>query len=211
MREAGFDEFADLWQDPEEGEQEAFEALARRARRHGRLLAYGDIAMAVLIVGGTALGMVMTPHPVTAAVALVLLVATGWVTWQRRKLRQMTATLNTTDRAGFLESSIRNASANLRRVMLSLMFFPFLIALAVLFKLSLRDDRFWEHPLAALAGWAGSVRGVIALTLLATAVLLLLRSRRRIRAELRRLQQLDVDYAAEAHREKQMEETGYPR
>src|ERR1700709_1088221 len=63
MREPGFDEFADLWQDPDDDAQDMFEALARRARRQGRLLAYMDIALAVLLVGSTLFGAVLTPSP----------------------------------------------------------------------------------------------------------------------------------------------------
>lgn len=207
MREPGFEEFADLWQAPEENEQEAFEALARRARRHGRLLAYADLAFGVVIVCGMVLGSFMTPHPMVIVMALLLLAVTALVTWQRAKLRQMSSTLNTTDRASFLASSIRNANANLRRVTLSGIFAPSGIALAVLFKLNMRDDHFWEHPLTDIAEWAMSPRGLFGLTVLAVLVFLALRSRRRIRRELRRLQQLERAYAEE----RQLEKESFPQ
>lgn len=207
MREPGFEEFADLWQAPEENEQEVFEALARRARRHGRLLGYADLAFGLVIVAGTVLGIFMTPHPMVIVAAMLLLAATALVTWQRRKLRQMSSTLNTTDRASFLASSIRNANANLRRVNLSIVFAPSGIALAVLFKLNMRDEHFWEHPLADIAGWAMSLRGLFGLSVLAVILLLMTRSRRRIRRELRRLQQLERDYAEE----RQLEKESFPQ
>jgi hypothetical protein len=201
MREPGFDELADLWQDPDGKEQEAFEALARRARRHGRLMAYGDLALGIVIVGGTALGVFMTPHPGVILLALLLLGLTTLVTWQRRKLRQMAPTLNTADRSAFLESSMRNANANLRRVTLSIIFSPLALIVGVMFKRSLKDNRFWDHPVADMTGWALSLRGLFGFSVLAVALLLLIRSRRKLRRELRGLQQLDRDYAEERERE----------
>ena len=39
MREPGFEEFVSLWTESEDAEQLAFEAVARKARFQGRLLA----------------------------------------------------------------------------------------------------------------------------------------------------------------------------
>ncbi len=194
MKEQGFEEFADLWQDPEEGEKEAFEALARRARRRGRLLGYLDIGLVVLIVGATLLGTLVAPHPITIGIALLLVIATAWLTWKRRGLRQMTAALNTSNPAAFIESSIRNATSNLWRATLGLILIPPLFTTAVLFRGVLRTDGRFHHLLESIAAWAGSPRGIIAITIGAVLVARLVRSRKRLRAELHRLEKLRLDY-----------------
>jgi hypothetical protein len=202
MREPGFEEFADLWQDPDNAEQEAFEALARRARRQGRMLAYMDVTLAVLLVGGSILGTLMSPSPPTMAAALGLVAATLWLTWKRRKMRQMTKSLNTGGRADFLGSSIRIANANLRRVTLTIAFFPVIVGSALIFKLTIRNGGHLEHPILAVEEWAHSYRGMFQLAVIGVILALTFRSRRRIRAELRRLEALRADYDEESRHER---------
>lgn len=202
MREPGFEELADLWQDPIDGEREAFEALARRARRRGRLLGYIDIALAAVIVGATLLGAFATPHPAIIGIALLLIVATLWLTWKRRSLRQMAAALNTANPAAFVESSVRSATSNLRRVTLGLVLIPPLFATAVLFRVTRRTGGEFDHLLEGIVAWASAPRGMIALTI---AVLLMARlaySRRQLRIELRRLEKLRLDYEEESRRDR---------
>ena len=200
MREPGFEDLADLWQDPDEGDREAFEALARRARRRGRLLGYADLGFALLLLGGILLGIFMTPHPTTIVAAIILLVATLWLSWTRRRLRQMTATRNTGDPAAFLDSSVANAEANLRRVNLSLMLMPPFVAMAVAFKGSQHSEGLEQLP-QGIWEWASSPRTLIALTVVFLFVLGLVRSRRRLRAELGRLEGLRLDYEEERRRD----------
>jgi hypothetical protein len=209
MREPGFEEFADLWQDPDDGTQEAFEALARRARRQGRMLAYMDISLVVLLIGSTAFGAMMTPSKPAMAAAVALVAATVWLTWKRRKMRQMNATLNTGSRDDFLGSSIRIANANLRRVTLSIAFFPVMVGLALVFNLVRRGH--FAHPLLAIGEWAHSYRGMISLTGVAVVLAFTIRSRRRVKAELRRLEALRADYDEEGRRETAEREGSYPR
>jgi hypothetical protein len=197
MREPGYDDFADLWQDPADEQQEAFEALARKARRQGRLMGYADLALAVLIVGGMLLGIFMTPHPAMIGVGLALIGATLWVTWKRRQLRQMATTLNAAGRAAFLESSIRITTANLRRVTLSLAWLPLAIVGGLTARFIFRSGGHLEHPLTSVSEWASSPRGMAALTIFALIFISSLRSRTRLRAELRRLEQLRSDYEEE--------------
>jgi hypothetical protein len=200
MREPGFEDLADLWQDAEQGDREAFEALARRARRRGRLLGYADLGLVVLLVGGVLLSVFMTPHPTTMAVAIVLLAATFWLTWTRRRLRQMTATLNTSDPVAFLESSIAIAKANLRRVRLSLLLMGPFIAMAIAFKGSQRSDGIENLP-QGIWEWASRPVAQIALAVVFLMILGLFRSRRRLRGELSRLESLRQDYEEERRRD----------
>lgn len=201
MREPGFEDLADLWQDPEGVDREAFEALARRARRRGRLLGYADLGFILLLVGGTLLGIFMTPEPTTIVAALALLVATLWLSWTRRRLRQMAATLNTSDPAAFLQSCVANAKANLRRVNLSLMLMPPFVAMAIAFKGSQHSKGGIDHLPQGILEWASSARTLIALTIVLLLVLGLVRSRRRLRAELSRLERLRLDYEEERRRD----------
>jgi hypothetical protein len=188
-------EFAELWQsEPTAEERAEFEAAAGRVRRHGRLLAFADIAFASVIVVGMILGFFLQPGTYSAIIAGLLIVATIWLSLQRRKVRHMARTLDTTDRQAFIASSIRNANASLRRIILSLGFLPTGMLLAVLFKLNMRSGGHLEHPLAALAKWAGSTRGVIVIGVLALLTAFLIRAWRKCRAELRRLRELQGAY-----------------
>lgn len=200
MREPGFEDLVDLWQDPDEGDREAFEALARRARRRGRLLALADIGFVVVLVGGVLMSVFATPHPMTMVMAVVMLAATFWLSWTRRRLRQMTATLNTSDPAAFLESSLAIAKANLRRVRLSLRLIGPFIVLAILFKGSQRSEGIENLPQGILE-WASRPVAQIALAVVFLIVLGLFRSRRRLRAELDRLESLRLDYEEESRRD----------
>lgn len=201
MREPGFEDLADLWQDGEEGDREAFEALARRARRRGRLLGYADLGLLVLLVGGVLPNIFMTPNPTTIVIAITILVATLWLSWTRRRLRQMAATLDTSDPAAFLESSVANARANLRRVKLTLMLMPWLVAMTIAFKGSQHSKGGIEQLPQGILEWASSVRAIIALAVVFLFFLSVVRSRRRLRSELGRLESLRQDYEEERRRD----------
>lgn len=188
-------EFAELWQsEPTAEERAQFEAAAARVRRHGKFLAFADVALAAVIVAGMILGFYLQPGTYSAIIAGLLIVATIWLSLQRRKVRNMARTLDTTDRQAFLASSIRNANSSLRRILLSLGFLPLGALLAVLFKLNMRSGGHLDHPLTALANWAVSTRGMIGLTGLAIIIGFLLRGLRKCRSEIRRLRELENAY-----------------
>jgi hypothetical protein len=186
--------FADLWQQPDAAEQAQFEALARKARWHARLLAYADIALAAVVAMTMALGFLLQPGLHSAVIALAVIVIILWLSWKRRSYRQMSKTLDTSNRQAFIESSIRHAAVNLRRVKLSLYIFPPAAVLAILFKLSYRHGGRLDHPLDVVADWALTGRGFLTFTLIAAIVALLVRSVRRYRGELARLDAVERDY-----------------
>ena len=190
MTDKEFEELAALWNEPADEEQARFEAMARKARRQGRLLAYADYAWFVLLVGGGAAAALAAPGPLTMAGAVVLMIAITWLTWRRREYRQIARTLDTSDRASFIESSRRVARANLRRVTLSIAAFMVLVPLTIVLRISFRIGGRWEAVPAALAAWATSLRGIAVLTVLALIMAYTVRSRMRIQAELRRLEEV---------------------
>jgi hypothetical protein len=206
MTDPDLQELAELWQEPDEAEQEAFEAMARRARRQGRFLAYADLAWAVVLIGGSLFAAFMAPGPAMTAAAVVLLVTTVWLTWKRRKYRQMARTLDTTDRQAFFASSVRNARADLRRVTITMVAFPFLVPVALLLKVSFRTGADIVHPLDVLGSWVQSTRGIVTLIMLSLVMGYMYRSRLRIKAELGQLHRLLADYAEEAAPETENEE-----
>ena len=197
MTDPDLRELAELWQQPDGDAQELFEAVARKARFRARFLGYADLALGLLLVAGMVLGTIMVPGPVTAGIAVLLISATIWVSFKRRALRQMSLTLDTNDRHSFIRVAARSARANYRRLTLGLWLFPPFALLAVLFKLSWRQGGELHDPLQALALWAVSTRGIIGLCGIAVIVGLLLRSWRKTRAEIRRLEALDRDYRDE--------------
>lgn len=204
MREPGFEDLADLWQDSEEGNRETFEAQARRARRKGRLLGYVDFAFALVLVVGVLPSIFLAPNALTVATAILILVATFWLSWTRRRHRQMTAALNTSDTVAFLESSIGYAKANLRRVKLSLRLIGPCIAMGIVFKGSQRSDGLEDLP-QGIWEWASRPQAQVGLAVVFLIVLGLFRSRRRLRAELSKLETLRLDYEAESRRDDKTE------
>jgi hypothetical protein len=190
-------ELAELWQEPDAAEAEKFQSLARRARRRGRWLGYADWALAIVLVGGSLFALLAAPGPLTTFASVLLLVATIWLTWQRRRLRQMASTLVTADRQGFIESSVKSARANLRRVTLTLIALPPLVIFALLMKMAARRGGHVSDPGRVLLDWAQTPRGMISLAIFALLIALSLRSILRIRKELRRLQELRRAYEEE--------------
>jgi F0F1-type ATP synthase assembly protein I len=198
MTDPDLRELAELWQQPDAAAQAQFEAAARRVRRQARFLGFTDLALGAVIVIGTILGFVLGPEPLSAVIAALIIAATVWLGLKRWQLRQMSRTLDTSDRPSFVASSIRNATASLRRVTLSLYFLPLLALLAVVSKLSARHGGRLDHPLAVFAEWAGSPRGLIVIAIVGLFMAILYRARRKCLTELGKLQALSRDYHAEA-------------
>ncbi|MEA3038874.1 MAG: hypothetical protein QOE79_1387 [Sphingomonadales bacterium] len=201
MREPGFEDFAALWTEQGDAERQAFEAVARKARFQGRLHAYSDIVLVVMIVGISIAGAVLKPSGLMLAISVVIAGSSIAITWKRRKIRQMTRTLDTSSREGFLETSLQNARADLRRLTLSLFVFPLSLPVAVLFKVAWRHGGHLVHPLAELAAWVTSVRGVITLSVFVFLGAATVRSRLKVKAELRRLKALEDAYRDESERD----------
>jgi phosphatidylglycerophosphate synthase len=202
MNRPDMDEFAALWQDePDPAEQARMEAYARAARRRGRLLDYLDyatvLAVAIMIVAGS----FISTSPLTIAVAVPLMIAVTWMTYQRRRLRQMARTLNTSGRTAFFESSLRNARVNLRRNTIGLASMPFLVPAGLVFKVSIRSGggpaEIWE----AFLLWTQTIRAPLAILALIIVACFALRSRRRIKSEIKRLELLREGYETEAAKE----------
>lgn len=199
MNRPEFDELAELWKgDPDPAEQAQFQAYAKAARRRGRLLGYLDYSLAFMVMIMVAGGAFISPTPLTVAIAVPLVIAVTWLTWVRRSVRQMTKTLNTADRASFIESSLRNATANLRRNTIGLASLPFVVPVAVAFKVSIRTGGGPQEVWEALGLWIQTVRAPITLLVLLIWAALSLRRRRKLKAEIRRLEGLRRGYESEA-------------
>ena len=112
----------------------------------------------------------------------------------------MARTLDTSDRTSFLQSSVRNARANLRRVTLSLVAFPLLVPLAKFLKMSFAGGDISEMP-GILSAWAQSTRGMLTIVALGVVVAFMVRSRMRIKTELRRLEELRIAEAEGARQD----------
>lgn len=202
MSTGDLDDLTALWRvEPDPAEREELERLADQARRRGRLSDYADIALVGFLIGTTAVATFAARSPLFLGVAVILIAATVWLTIKRRALRQMSRSLNTADRQGFIDSSIRNVKANLRRNMLSLIFFPAVAPLALLVKIGSRTGGDPRAIAQELINWTGSARGILTLTFVLLLMVFLLRSRQRHAAELRRLRALQHDYDDEARRD----------
>jgi hypothetical protein len=201
MREPGFEEFVSLWTESEEAEQLAFEAVARKARFQGRLLAYTDVVLVVMIVGISIAGVLLKPTGAMLAISILMAGSSVAVTWKRRKIRQMVKTLDTSSREAFLMSSLANARADLRRVTLSLILFPLSLPVAILFKAAWRNGGQLVHPLGEFAVWIHSLRAMIMLPVFFAVWGVTARARLKVKAELRRLKELEAAYRDESERD----------
>ncbi|HEX8571419.1 MAG TPA: hypothetical protein VF759_01565 [Allosphingosinicella sp.] len=193
--------FADLWTEPDAAEQEAFEAMARKARARGRILAYLDVAGVAVMVGGVLLSLFMEPGTLTVIAAIALLITTVIVIRKRRQIRQMTRALDTASREAFVETSIANAAANLRRARFTLVVFPIGVAIALVFKMSVRVGGRTDLILPAFLEWAPSLRGIITFVVLGLLFAWVVRTESRTRRELEALKEVRALYADEARRE----------
>src|SRR5687768_2375150 len=203
------DELATLWQgEPDPAEKARMEALAAKARRRGRLLAYADVVLAGLVIGGAIFGAFLVRGPVTMGAGLLLVIGTVWFTMKLRAARQMSLTLSTRDRESFIESSMRNARANLRRYTLGLIFVPVLVPIVLVWKVSLRNGGRMPNPLEVMLDWAQSSRGIITMCLMAAAAAIMLRSQQKIKRELRQLERLRSAYREEASRDEESDRAG---
>lgn len=193
--------FADLWTEPDAAEQRGFEAMARKARLHGRVLAWLDVAGVALLVGSVLLSLFMKPGGITVAAAILLLVTTVVVMRKRRQIRQMTRALDTASREAFVETSISIAIANLRRARFTLVVFPVGMVIAIIFKMSVRVGGRTDLILPEFLDWAPSPRGAITLVVLALLYAWVMRTERRAKRELEALEEVRALYAEEARHE----------
>lgn len=201
MTDPDLQRLADLWTENDAAEQGAFEAMARKARRRGRIFAWLDFAAVAFILGTSVIGFVMKPGATTMVAAIALIVITVIVTRKRRQIKQMTRTLDSASRQAFIETSLSNAAANLRRTRLSLAFFVPGAVLALAYKMALRvENRTAEIP-AEFVEWVQTSRGIVTMALLALLFAWGLRTARRIRQEIGRLEELKDAYAEEDRRD----------
>ena len=199
MNDRELQELADLWQEPAVEPTEDVAALARRARRNAVLMGRVDALWGVIIVGAIGAGVFLKPSVPVVIGAFLTTVILLWVNWKRRKFRQMTQTIGTEGTDDFLEASVRLAKTAVRRANLNLLAFPPAILAALLYRVSTRDEI--QHPLLAIVHWATSPRGMAALILLTLLALWMLRTRRRHKNELRRLEETRAAYAEEDARD----------
>ncbi|HEX8622315.1 MAG TPA: hypothetical protein VF718_10115 [Allosphingosinicella sp.] len=198
MTDPDLQKLADLWKETDAAEPpRAFEAMARKARRRGRIFAWLDFAAVAFILGTSLVGIFMEPGTVTMVAAIALIVITIIVTRKRRQIKQMTRTLDTASREAFIDTSLNNAAANLRRTRLSLAFFPIGVVCALIYKMALRAGGRTELIPATFVDWVQTPRGILTMVLLALLFAWGLRTARRIRQELRRLEELRAAYSEE--------------
>jgi hypothetical protein len=202
MTRPDFDELAELWQgDPDPAEQVRMEAFARAARRRGRMLDYIEYAALILVLIMIVGGALISTSPLTIAVAVPLMVVVSWVTYKRRRLRQMARTLITSSRAAFIESSLRNARANLRRNTLALVSLPLAVPVALAFKVSIRTGGGPAEIWQAFLLWTQTLRAPLTALGLIIIAAFAVRTRLKIKSEMQRLEALREGYEAEAENE----------
>lgn len=197
MTDPDLQSLADLWADTDSPRPEAFEKIARKARLRGRIFAWLDHAAVAFILACSVLGFFMEPGPATMVAAIALIVMTLVVTRKRRQIKQMTRTLDTASRPAFIETSISNATANLRRTRLSLAFFVPGMVVALAYKMALRVHGRIEDVPGEYVDWVQTPRGIVTMVLLGLLFAWGLRTAWRTKRELGRLEELRAAYAEE--------------
>lgn len=202
MSTGDLDDLAILWRaEPEPAEREELEQLAERARRRGRLSDYADMALVAFLIVSSIVASFAARSPLLMVAAVVLVIMTVWLTIKRRRIRQMSRNLQAKDRENYIDSSIRNVTGALRRNMLSLIFFPLVVPLALLVKLGSRTGGDPQAIAAGLLAWLGSPRAAVTLATVLLIMIFVVRARRRQLMELRRLHELQRAYADETRQE----------
>lgn len=197
MNDAELERLASLWRQADPAEQAMFEKVARKARLKARLIGYGDSAMfAVLLI---VLPLVVIRHwSVTSfTICLVILAIIVWGNWRRRLYREQSARIDTSRREAFLDSSIEGARARLRTVLFGLYMAIPLLLLTMLLLISSKLGVGLGPAIARLPETLASKRGLIVASFFLLPLIWSILARRRVAAEIERLEALKRDYEAE--------------
>lgn len=202
MSTGDLDDLAILWRaEPEPAERAELDQLAEKARRRGRLADYADIGLVAIVVVSSIVATFAAGSALLMVVAAVLIVMTIWLTVKRRRIRQMSRGLRAKGRENYIDGSVRDVTGALRRNLLSLVFIPLVVPLAVLVKAGSRTGGDPQAIAAGLIAWMGTPRGAITLAIVSLIMIFVVRARRRLLTELRRLNELQGAYADETRRE----------
>jgi len=197
MTDPELERLALLWRRTDPAEQAMFEKVARRARLRARLIGYGDLVLFVVIF--ILLSVVVLRHwsPTSVAMALAILAVITWFNWRRRLYREQARTIDTSERQSFLDTSITSARARLRALLLGLYLTLPLMLLTILFLISAEEGISLDAAMAHLPGRLQSRRGLVFLLCFLLPVIWAIPVRRRIKAEIERLESLKRDYEEE--------------
>lgn len=197
MTDAELERLALLWRRADPAERAMFEQVARRARLRARLIGYGDFVLFVVIF--ILLSVVVLRHwsLTSVATAIAILAVITWLNWRRRLYREQARTIDTSDRGRFLDTSITGARARLRALLLGLYLTLPLMLLTILFLISAEEGIGLDAAMAHVPGRLQSRRGVIFVLCFLLPVLWVIPVRKRVKAEIERLELLKRDYEEE--------------
>lgn len=196
------DEFGDLaalWNAPARAaELSELEQIARKTPARARLVQASELALAAIVAICVAAAMMWRAAPATLFVGSSFLLLLGWSAWSRHRLADLALLVDRSDRSTFLSSVIRAKEAELRRSAIGLaLMLPAVLLVMVLSYLvqsvGQQATSFAEFMPEVML----TLRGGIALVVLAGAICLLTVSHLRLIGELARLHELARDYAEE--------------
>lgn len=197
MNDAELERLASLWRQTDAAEQAMFEKLARKARLKARLISYGDSTTFAAILILIPLIVIRHWSLTSFAIGLVILAIVSWGNWRRRLYLRQSARIDTSRREAFLDSSILGARARLRTVLLGLYFAIPLLLLIMLFLISSKLGLGLGSTIALLPETLVSKRGSIIVLVFLLPMFWSILARRRIAAEIERLEALKRDYETE--------------
>jgi hypothetical protein len=198
-----FSDLAALWCAPAPpAERSELEQLARRTPGRARLVLVAEIAFAAIIALCIAAAMVWRLGPATLLTGSLILLLLGWSAWSRHRLGSLAMLADRSDRLAFVGSLVRAKEAELRRsaIGLALILPGTMLATMLSFQVQVGDAQlsFAEFiPQVML-----TLRGILALALLGSAITLLTLAHLRLIGELTRLHALAREYAEEARLER---------
>lgn len=194
-----FDEFASLWrQEPTAEERRAFAEMAERSRRRALLVDRAELGLAGLLVLAILGVLVLSPEPATAVVGFIAVVGLSWSSWKRHILHQTSAASAGGTPENYVGQQIVAARAVLARTRLGLLFFWPFVLIGLLFGQSIREDGDLRGFVDQLVERVTDVpTGPILTITLLLLYGMIIRSHRRLQAELVQLNLLQQDYRAE--------------
>lgn len=209
MNDAEFDDFSRLWlEEGDPAETAEFRDLARRTEIRARLLRFADYGLAALVIAAVAIAFSSDTTPATILFGLLLGTAAVWATWKRRVLHQ-SALLALSDREALLDAAREHSRTELRQSQWGLLLFPLGIILAAVMQFSSRTGGAVDHILEMVQlGIESETAILLELLFLVLAEVYFVYRARRLRGELKRLDDLSEQYRRESLRDRDGEAAG---
>jgi hypothetical protein len=120
MNDPDFDDIAQLWQQPDEAEEQVVQLLAERTGRRARMMRYADLGFALLLGAGILVATLLNGAPLTYALGALLVFSLLWYERKTHRLLEIDRLLDPGDRESLVAAALKGTRARLHRTRISL-------------------------------------------------------------------------------------------